>query len=276
MKLSQRKLSLAFIVVYVACVIISAYSLFTLKNDLTFSSGVLDIADWPATQGLFIKLNFIILATMLVGLGACVFLFSNGKDRSVQLEKKTHAYVSENDDDEQVEEEVKIDLNPLKTVLAEKNVDNQELLKKSLNEVCNILQAGLGAFYGVSSRDGKKIVEMKSSYALALGESQMPSYEFGEGLVGQVASEQKTLNINDIPDGYVKIVSGLGNASPTNLLVSPVIHKGELYGVIEIASFTPFGANEEDMLKKAFEMITEKLGGEEKKPVKKSTKKDNE
>lgn len=276
MKLDQRKLSIAFIVVYAACIVISAYALFNLKDNLIFGSQTLDIADWPAARGVFIKLNFILFITMFVGLGAMVFLFNRKNEDVIYVEKKRNDnYVSENDDDID-EREGEIDVTSLKKALSTKTGTNEEYIKYSLNEICKQLNAGIGAFYTVGERDGKKVVEMKTSYALSLGESQMPVYEFGEGLVGQAALEQKTLNIDDIPEGYVKVVSGLGKASPTHLLVSPVIHDDSLYGVVEIASFTAFGVKEENLIKTAFEIIMKKIQGAEKKPVQKTVKKDNE
>lgn len=277
MKLDQRKLSIAFIVVYAACIVISAYALFNLKDDLIFGSQTLDIADWPASRGVFIKLNFILFITMFIGLGAMVFLFNRKNEDVIYVEKKRNDnYISENDDDNDDDQEGEIDVTSLKKAISNKTGSDDDYLKHSLTEICKKLNAGIGAFYTTAERDGKKVVEMKTSYALSLGESQMPVYEFGEGLVGQAALEQKTLNIDDIPEGYVKVVSGLGKASPTHLLVSPVMHNDSLYGIVEIASFTTFGVKEENLIKTAFEIIMKKIEGTGKKPVKKTTKKDNE
>ncbi len=42
------------------------------------------------------------------------------------------------------------------------------------------------------------------------------SIEFGEGLVGQAALEKKHIIFTNVPDDYIKINSGLGQASPKN------------------------------------------------------------
>lgn len=105
------------------------------------------------------------------------------------------------------------------------------------------------------------MVEMKASYALILGESETIRFEYGEGLVGQAALEEKTLIIDDIPEGYVKIVSGLGSATPTHLLVVPVKNGDTLYGVVEIASFTDLGKTDAEMVGAAFRQLTQKLYG---------------
>ena len=59
-------------------------------------------------------------------------------------------------------------------------------------------------------------------YALSIGESTVIKYEIGEGLIGQSAASGNTLYVDDVPDGYIKIVSGLGSASPQHLLIVPV------------------------------------------------------
>jgi hypothetical protein len=66
----------------------------------------------------------------------------------------------------------------------------------------------------------------------------------GEGLVGACALEKKSINLNKIPDGYLEITSGLGDAPPNNLLLLPVMNEGTLIGVIEIASLNKFEENQ--------------------------------
>jgi hypothetical protein len=62
--------------------------------------------------------------------------------------------------------------------------------------------------------------------------------------------------VADLPEGYVKISSGLGEASPSNLAVLPILFEGQVLGVIELASFTTFTPVQTDFL----EQLTETLG----------------
>jgi methyl-accepting chemotaxis protein len=124
--------------------------------------------------------------------------------------------------------------------------------------VCKQLDAGQGAIYIVKEEDGKRKVELKNGYALTIGESTVISYEFGEGLIGQSASSGRTLYVDDVPQGYIKIISGLGSASPKFLLIVP-IKKERVMGVIEIASFTNLTEDQRKFVEESAELIADKI-----------------
>ncbi len=88
-----------------------------------------------------------------------------------------------------------------------------------------------------------------------LGESASIEYEFGEGLIGQAAVEGRTLYVDDIPEGYIKIISGLGSASPKHLLIVPVKNQKETLGVIEIASFTDLTEDKRKFVEEAAQLL---------------------
>ncbi|WP_078661289.1 HAMP domain-containing protein [Streptomyces sp. NRRL B-24484] len=77
----------------------------------------------------------------------------------------------------------------------------------------------------------------------------------GEGLVGQVAVERRSIVISHTPPGYLKIASGLGEASPAHVVVLPVLFEGRLLGVIELASFSAFTAVALDFLNQIADLI---------------------
>ncbi len=76
-----------------------------------------------------------------------------------------------------------------------------------------------------------------------------------EGLVGMCAVEKATTVVDDIPDDYLLITSGLGKATPKYLLVVPMMLNELLFGVIEIASFEEF----EDYKIKFVERLAENI-----------------
>lgn len=111
-----------------------------------------------------------------------------------------------------------------------------EFTDQVIQEIAKKLEAAQAAVY---IKKQKKL-EFIAGYAFHKPDNQGLSYSFGEGLAGQVAKAQQTVNINEIPEGYIQVISGLGQASPTSLLIVPLIHENNTIGVIEIASFKKF------------------------------------
>jgi len=77
----------------------------------------------------------------------------------------------------------------------------------------------------------------------------------GEGLVGQAAIEKQTIFMTKVPNNYVIISSGLGEANPSCILIVPLKFEDEVVGVIELASFKAFRDYEVTFLEKVGESI---------------------
>jgi signal transduction histidine kinase/CheY-like chemotaxis protein len=100
------------------------------------------------------------------------------------------------------------------------------------------------------------VLKLIASYGYQSRKSLSNRFRIGEGLVGQAALERKPILITEAPVDYIKISSGLGEASPVNLVVLPIIFEGELLAVIELASFKPFSETHQTFL----EQLTETIG----------------
>ncbi|HEM49041.1 MAG TPA: response regulator, partial [Caldithrix sp.] len=84
------------------------------------------------------------------------------------------------------------------------------------------------------------VLKLASSYAFTTRKNLSNEYKSGMGIVGQAAKEKKPILITDVPDDYVKINSGIGEAKPLNILVLPFLYEGVVKGVIELGSFHEF------------------------------------
>ncbi len=72
----------------------------------------------------------------------------------------------------------------------------------------------------------------------------------GQGLAGQAAIEKKIILIKDVPADYMKIMSGLGETQPKNIVIVPLVFENELKGLIELATIEEFTALHIEFLEK--------------------------
>jgi len=102
--------------------------------------------------------------------------------------------------------------------------------------------------------DADKLYHISGEYAY-YSEERPRSFPLGETLSGQVAKNRKILNVKELPEGYITVLSGLGKCHPRHLIIVPIVYNLESIGIMELASFKPFGENEEILLRKVSESM---------------------
>lgn len=102
-------------------------------------------------------------------------------------------------------------------------------------------------------------LQFLSGYACDREACRELSFEPGEGWPGQVFNDQAVMQIKDFPEGYMKIRTGLGEASPRSLLLFPLLRSGRSIGVAELASFSEFTAEDEAFYRELSEPIALRL-----------------
>ena len=106
-----------------------------------------------------------------------------------------------------------------------------------MNELAPLVSAQYGAFFLVDDDE----LQLINAYGYPAGEVAT-RFRMGESLVGQTARTRRTVAMDDIPPGYVRISSALGETVPTSLMILPIVVEEQVLGVIELASlyaFTP-------------------------------------
>ncbi len=107
--------------------------------------------------------------------------------------------------------------------------------KMLLSELAPLVGAHQGVIYQVD--DGPQpILSLLSVYAQGTETSHPTRLEFGQGLVGQCASDARRILITDLPSNVVPISSGVFSALPRSAIVLPVHFEGQVKAVIELAS----------------------------------------
>jgi signal transduction histidine kinase/DNA-binding response OmpR family regulator/HAMP domain-containing protein len=125
-----------------------------------------------------------------------------------------------------------------------------------LSELAPVVSAQQGAFYTMDTRDDEPVLKLLASYAYKERKNIDNVFKMGEGLVGQCALEKEKILLTNVPPDYIKITSGLGEASPLNIIVIPIVFEGLVKAVMELASFDRFSPTHETFL----DQLTESIG----------------
>src|ERR1700720_2723865 len=126
-----------------------------------------------------------------------------------------------------------------------------------IDELAPLTGAQHGTFFLTEpTADGDTQLRLIAGYGLRADTTAPIQYRLGQSLIGQVARSKRSVVVANLPEGYVTISSGLGEAPPANLAIVPVLFEDQVLGVIELASFTAFSPVQTDFL----EQLTETLG----------------
>jgi signal transduction histidine kinase/HAMP domain-containing protein/DNA-binding response OmpR family regulator len=90
--------------------------------------------------------------------------------------------------------------------------------------------------------NAQPVLTLSASYGYQERKNLSKEWHVGEGLVGQAAFEKQRLLVKNLPEDYIQIVSGLGQTSPRNIVLLPILFEGHVKAVIELAALEPFQA----------------------------------
>jgi len=138
--------------------------------------------------------------------------------------------------------------------------DNSDLEALSYNIISNLVKY-LGVNQGgifilnTTEENEEKVLELKGCYAFDRKKFTEKTINPGEGLVGACYLEGDIIYITDVPENYINITSGLGDAAPKCVLICPLKVNNVIYGVIEFAAFEKLEPYKIDFVKKVSESI---------------------
>ncbi|VXC71708.1 response regulator [Massilia sp. 9I] len=106
---------------------------------------------------------------------------------------------------------------------------------------------GLVAAMYVNGEDG--VLRRIGAYGFAYDKADdaqviMP----GDSLASRAVTENRVLVLRDLPPGYIKVSSSLGESPPRELLIAPVHNHGKIKGVIEIGFLHPVTARDREFM----------------------------
>ncbi len=145
-------------------------------------------------------------------------------------------------------------------ILRKHSDDIGKLSSLIISNLVDYLKANQGGLFIYNDEDkDDKHMELVASYAYDRQKNMQKKVPLRVGLVGMCAVEKKTRYITDVPDAYINITSGLGDATPRSLLLVPLVLNEDIFGVLELASFIKFESNEIEFVEQLAENIASTL-----------------
>lgn len=142
-------------------------------------------------------------------------------------------------------------------ILRTNNNDLVKLADEIISSLVKYLKANQGSIYIVDDTDAESEMTMSMKACYAWDKKKFLNHKIhrGEGLAGQAWQEGDTVYLTEVPDNYIRIVSGLGDANPTSILIVPLKVNDDIFGVVEIAGFNVFQDFEVEFVEKVAESI---------------------
>jgi HAMP domain-containing protein/signal transduction histidine kinase/CheY-like chemotaxis protein len=125
-----------------------------------------------------------------------------------------------------------------------------------LSELAPVVSAQQGVFYMMDTAGEEPELQLLASYAYRERKGVNNRFKLGEGLVGQAAFEKERILLTSVPNDYVQISSGLGEAAPMNIVVLPILFEGQVKAVMELSSLDRFNTTHQAFL----DQLTESIG----------------
>ncbi|MES2686475.1 MAG: response regulator [Pseudomonadota bacterium] len=136
------------------------------------------------------------------------------------------------------------------TRLAEQMIGQQALSpvgRSALDFLAHYLGVAVAALY---VREDSGRLQRVAAYGFSKEIEDKPqSFYSADGLVGQAALENRVLQLDEMPDNYLTVTSGLGQTAPRHVLIVPVVHDGQVNGVAELAFLRALGKRDIEFVK---------------------------
>lgn len=183
--------------------------------------------------------------------------------------------------------EIKVPTQDKKDAVKERRRKNEEEqrklseIEKKRNKTINSLMNGLSTNLSIEAYSEKLLSNIAKQYELVQGivfikddtatfkkegayafyrEDEVPEFKAGVGIAGQVAVNKELVNISNLPEKYLTVLSGLGSSSPANLIIFPILHQNNSIGVVELATFVKMDKLAEQVIKVFSRRIGEHIG----------------
>lgn len=141
-------------------------------------------------------------------------------------------------------------------ILRNNNNDVNQLAFEVISQLSEYIGAVQGGFFILNDEiQDDAHFDLIAHFAYGRKKFSQKRVEMSEGLVGRAAYEKNTIYLDEVPEEYIEVTSGLGEANPRVLLIVPLKVNDEIHGVLELSSFHPFAEYVISFVEKVAESI---------------------
>jgi signal transduction histidine kinase/DNA-binding response OmpR family regulator/CHASE3 domain sensor protein len=128
----------------------------------------------------------------------------------------------------------------------------EQLAQNILRFFAEYLGSNVAAFFVRDSESFRRI----GTYGVPVRDAVPEDFNLNDGLLGQAARDKRAFFISDVPEGYLKFGSALGDSKPRHIAIVPIIHEGLATAVMEFG----FSEDPDSVARTLFDRIGELIG----------------
>jgi GAF domain len=130
-----------------------------------------------------------------------------------------------------------------------------ELYDAIINFVVKYTRSNQGGLFLINEDSENKVITLEACYAYERKKFLEKQVSIGEGLLGQCLLEKDIIYLTEVPENYTSITSGLGEVTPTAVILVPLKINETIVGVMELASLKPYKDHERELIQKFAESV---------------------
>lgn len=134
--------------------------------------------------------------------------------------------------------------------------ESSVIFDKVLSALIRYSEMNQGTMFIATEDDsGKTILQQVSCYAYDRKKYTEKIIEPGNGVIGQVYLEGQLCYMRSVPESFMRITSGLGQATPRYVVILPMKTNTSVEGILELASFQPLDDEHFELFNKLGETL---------------------
>ncbi|MBD8530315.1 MULTISPECIES: response regulator [unclassified Massilia] len=133
----------------------------------------------------------------------------------------------------------------------------ESLAEAVLDHVVRYLGGSVAAMY---FRNEEGVLRRIGAYGFSNDEERAKVIQPGASLASQAANENRLIRVKELPEDYIKVMSGLGETAPREIVIAPFNNFGKVKGVMEIGFLHPVRERDIEFLKLVGDAVGASVG----------------